>query len=608
MLHTVLRYFLAALLLAAIPAQAVSLDELVAKKTASTADFLAVEEAFRFSADAVGQTVYLRWDIAPGYYLYQHRFRFEAEGMKLGAPQFPKGEAHSDEYFGEVTVHRGFLEIPLPVEGSGPLRLAVSWQGCADKGLCYPPVDQVVELEIAASAPGATPVAAASAPPSPENEGSRLNGLLRRGDLLGSLGFFLLAGLGLAFTPCVFPMLPIVASLVAGQKAGPGHRARGFFLSLAYVQGMALSFAALGVVAASAGYGLAGLFQAPWMVALVCALFVALALSLFGLYELRLPSVLLSRASALSNRQAGGTYLGAALMGVLGTLVVSPCVTAPLAAAMLHIAQTGDRVLGGLALYALAMGMGLPLLLLGLGGDRLLPRAGAWMDGIKSAFGVGLLALALYLGSRFLPGSLVLLLWGGLCVVSAVYLGAFARDRESKWTPLRQGLGLVLFAIGIAQTLGAAMGHADPLAPLSGLSLGASAQAQATASPDLPRLTFRRFKTVEELDRLLAEAKQAGKPVMVDFYADWCVACHEFAAKTFPDPAVRPLLERFVLLQADVTANDAEDVRLLKTYSVLGLPTLLFFDAEGRETAASRVTGFLPPTDFAARLMPLLPR
>ena len=225
------------------------------------------------------------------------------------------------------------------------------------------------------------------------------------------------------------------------------------------------------------------------------------------------------------------------------------------------------------------------------------------MDGIKAAFGVGLLGLALYLGSRFLPGPLVLLLWGGLCIVSAVYLGAFARDRESKWTPLRQGLGLVLFAVGIAQTLGAAMGHGNPLAPLEGLSLGGPAQAQAAAGP-----AFRRFKTVEDLDRLLAEAKSAGKPVMVDFYADWCVACHEFAAKTFPDPAVRPLMERFVLLQADVTANDAEDVRLLRHYAVLGLPTLLFFDAEGREQAEGRVTGFLGPQDFAVQLQALLPR
>lgn len=613
-----IRLFALCLTLAGLPALAAGVDDILAARPARTGEFLPVDRAFRLSAEVIDRHAYVRFDIAPGYYLYQHRFRFEAEGASLDAPAFPPGEAHEDENFGSVTIYRQFVEIPLAVRaGQGQFRLTVHYQGCADRGLCYPPESRTLELStqaattpVAPLSPSALPTSRASplpqeqaAVPRAPTEENRLARLIKNGSLPTIAGVFLLAGLALAFTPCVFPMLPIVASLVAGQAGKPISGRRGFFLSFAYVQGMALSFAALGVAAALAGHGLAGWFQSPWVVGAVCLLFVALALAMFGLYELRLPSALTSRAVELSNRQHGGTYLGAALMGVLGTLVVSPCVTAPLTGAMLYIAQTGDTRLGALALYALATGMGLPLLLIGLAGGKLLPRSGAWMDGVKAGFGVLMLGVALYLGSRFFPGPVRLLLWSALLIVSAVYLGAFTRIRESKWTPLRQGLGLLLFVLGIAQALGAAMGSDDPLAPLADLSLGAPAQA---AKLD-PYAGFVRFKTVEELEQRVAEAKAAGKPVLVDFYADWCVACHEFATQTFPDPAVQALMSHAVLLQADASANDAEDVRLMKAKAILGLPTLLFYDREGRELEQARVTGFMEAQAFAAHLRQIWP-
>lgn len=608
-----LRVLAVGLIALTLNSHAAGLDEVLGKKPARPGDFLDVDQAFQFSAEVVDRTVYARFTIAPGYYLYQHRFQFHAQGAPLGQPAYPGGEAHVDDYFGKVTIYRQQVEIPVPVTGAGSdLELTVSYQGCADKGLCYPPTEKTVHLTLGRAAsdapPPAQPESAAVPRPDPRpadsaplSEETRLARLLAGASLPVAIGFFLLLGLGLAFTPCVFPMLPILSSLVAGQAGRPNSAGRSFTLSFAYVQGMALSFALLGIAAAMAGRGLAGLFQSPWIIGAVCLLFVLLALSMFGLYELRLPSVLTTRAAELSNRQKSGTYLGAVLMGVLSTLVVSPCVTAPLAGAVLYVAQTGDKLLGGLALYALALGMGLPLLLIGTAGGKLLPRAGAWMDGIKAAFGVGLLGIALYLGGRFLPGSVALLLWAALCIVSSVYLGAFARDRESKWTPLRQGLGLLLFVIGTAQAVGAAMGNSDPLAPLSGLSLGAPAQA---AKAD-PYASFLRIKTVEDLERELAAAKAAGKPVLVDFYADWCVACHEFASKTFPDPAVKALMAQAVLLQADATAYDAEDQRLMQAHAVLGLPTLLIYGRDGREFTESRVTGFMPAEAFAAHLRQL---
>lgn len=587
-------------LLLALPLLAADLNDILGKKPSRAGQFLEVDEAFQLSAEVVGDKIVARWTLADGYYLYQHRFGFSADGARLGKPLFPAGKPYHDENFGDVTIYTTFVEVPVPITAAqGDFTVQIDYQGCADKGLCYPPTSKTVALSatVLANAQSDVATAAVSAEPKalPQTEENRLSRLIADASLPVIAGVFLLAGLALTFTPCVFPMLPIITSLVAGQHGHTRSTSRNFWLVFAYVQGMAVSFALLGVAAALAGRGLAGVFQSPWMVSLVALLFIGLALSMFGLYELRLPSALTTRATELSNRQQDGSLLGAALMGVLGTLVVSPCVTPPLTAAMLYIAQTGDKLLGALSLYMLAVGMGLPLLIIGTLGGKLLPRAGAWMDTVKAGFGVMMLGLALYLVSRFLPGPLVLALWAALFIFSAVALGAFINTH-----PLRQGLAIVLLVTGLLQALGAAMGNTNPLLPLQDLRIGTAQAARLD-----PYAHFRKVKTVEALATLVAEAKAAGRPVMVDFYAEWCVACHEFAAQTFPDPAVKSWMDQALLVQVDVTANDAEDKRILKHHAVLGLPTLLFYNRDGVELSEARVTGFMKPEPFARHLAAL---
>lgn len=561
-------------------------------------EFLPPDEAYQFSAWAKGDgTVTLNWVIAEDYYLYRQQTRVSTDtpGFTLGEPRFPQGEMHTDEFFGTQEVYRGVLDVVVPVTaGSGELQLRVRYQGCADAGLCYPP--QIKTVTVAVDGPAA-PGAVAAADEAPAGAGrlsetDRLAALIREGHLAWLVLAFAGFGLLLAFTPCVFPMVPILSSIIAGQGARITAM-RGFTLSLAYVIGVALTYGALGVIFGATGANLQAILQAPGVLIATAVLFVLLALSMFGFYELQLPAFLRERLDAASRRQRGGHFTGVFVMGVLSALVVSPCVAAPLAAAFIVIAQSGDTLRGGLSLFSLGLGMGIPLLVLGASEGKLLPRAGAWMNAVKALFGVLLLAVAVWLLERIVPGWLNMLLWALLAIVSAVYMGALAQP-AGNWMKLWKGLGFALLVWGVLLLVGLAGGHHDPLQPLKGFGGGAAVQEQ--------HLAFKRIKTVEDLQRELAAAAQQNRPVMLDFYADWCISCKEMEKYTFTDPAVQSALANTVLLQADVTANDAADRALLDHFGLYGPPAIIFFDRRGRAIPGSRVDGYLPADEFVAHV------
>jgi thiol:disulfide interchange protein DsbD len=426
---------------------------------------------------------------------------------------------------------------------------------------------------------------------------------LAGGSLPAVVPLFFGFGLLLAFTPCVFPMIPILSGIIAGQ--GPSITARkAFVLSLVYVLAMALTYSVAGVLAGLFGANLQAAFQNPWILGLFALVFVALALSMFGFYELQLPSSLQTRLAEISNRQAGGSLVGVAIMGLLSALIVGPCVAPPLAGALIFIGQTGNAVLGGIALFALSLGMGAPLIAIGTSAGELLPRAGAWMDAVKAVFGVAMLAVAILLLERILPPAIAMLLWSLLLIGSAVFLGALQDlpPEAGGWRKLWKGLGFVLLTYGVLMLVGAASGGKDTVLPLRGLALTGASGATA------PHALFRHVKSAADLDRELAAASATGKPVMLDFYADWCVTCKEMERYTFSDPAVVARMSRFVLLQADVTANDEQDQALMRErFGIPGPPAILFFDAQGRERQGYRVIGFMSAEEFAAHLRRALP-
>jgi len=494
----------------------------------------------------------------------------------------------------------------------------VKYQGCAERGICYPPATQRVSLDLPATA-AATRIAATRTPeprgagvsPSdaavasteqPVSESDQIAAVLAGGNLWAVIALFFGFGLLLAFTPCVFPMIPILSGIIAGQ--GPQITARkAFVLSLVYVLAMALTYTAAGVLAGMFGANLQAAFQNPWILSFFALIFVALAMSMFGFYELQLPSSLQTKLSEISNRQQGGTLAGVAIMGLLSALIVGPCVAPPLAGALIFIGQTGDAILGGAALFALSMGMGTPLIAIGTSAGKLLPRAGAWMDAVKAVFGVALLGVAIVLLERILPPAAAMVLWALLLICSAVYLGALQQlpPDSGGWKKLWNGLGLFLLAYGLLMLIGAAAGGKDTVQPLRGLGLGSGGAAQQHAA-------FKRIKTAADLDREIAAAAGAGRPVMLDFYADWCVSCKEMERYTFSDPAVIAEMDRFVLLQADVTANDEQDQALIQgRFGIPGPPAILFFDFDGQELRGYRVIGFKPAEEFADHLRKAVP-
>lgn len=572
---------------------------------------LAPEQAFTYEAIAWDAgTVLARFTARPGYYLYADKFEFTVvagRGFEISTVELPAGVIKDDPEFGSVPVYYGQVEVPVrfrrPAGPATQVTLQAEFQGCRDGDICYPPMSRAVSFEMPLTdMPVGGSRASATEPPglAPVSEQDRLASLLTSSPA-GALAAFFLAGLLLAFTPCVFPMVPILSGIIIGQGSQL-TTARAFWLSLVYVLAMSITYTVAGVLAGLFGQNLQAVFQNPWILSGFVLIFLALALSMFGFYELQLPGRLQTRLTEASNRQRGGALWGVAVMGFLSALIVGPCVAPPLMAALIVIGSSGDAVLGGAALFALSIGMGVPLILFGVSAGKLVPRAGPWMNAVKAVFGVGLLALSIWMLERILPASLIMLLWGALAIACGIFLGALERIEAgaSGWKRLWKALGMLLLVLGILELVGAASGGDDWLRPLDGL------RPAAPGAPAGEHAAFVRIKSLEDLDQALAEAGAAGQGAVFDFYADWCVECKRMERNTFPEPGVKALLSRMRLLQADVTAHDAIDQELMRAFGVIGPPAILFFDRRGEEMKGFRLVGYFEPEPFSAHLQKVL--
>ncbi len=576
-------------------------------------EFLPEEQVFIPSFQAKNGYIEARWDIEEGYYLYRDKFAFKVtsgEGVTLSEHISPPGKKKTDEAFGDIEAYYDAVVIKIPytraVNERSAIEMEVKYQGCADAGFCYPPLTKTFPITLPKFDTPAAPIAM-SAPQTGEDtfvtEQDRFAQSLASDNIFWIIAAFYGVGLLLAFTPCVFPMIPILSSIVVGQ--GNTSTRQAFFLSLSYVLAMAMTYTVIGIFAGLSGANLQAAFQNPWVLGVFSLVFVALSLSMFGFYDLQLPSGLQNKLAQLSNNQKGGTLIGAGIMGFLSALIVGPCVAAPLAGALIYISQTGDGALGGIALFALSMGMGTPLLLIGTSAGKFLPKAGGWMTAVKAVFGVMLLAVAIWMLERVLPPAVTLFLWAVLAIMSAIYLGAIRRlePEADGWQKLWQGTGVVLLAYGLLLLVGAASGGNDPLQPLSKFSL-----AQSTASSsNQQKLAFKYVKGLEEINAEVAIANAAGKPVMLDFYADWCVSCKEMEKYTFSDGNVQATLSNVVLLKTDVTENDDVDSAMMKHFGVFGPPAILFFDTNGQERKQHRVVGYMKADAFNTHIQRALP-
>ncbi|RFC37070.1 MAG: thiol:disulfide interchange protein DsbD [Candidatus Nitrotoga sp. SPKER] len=557
-------------------------------------------------------TLLTNFKITPGYYLYRDKVTFtisgdsaKTAGVKITNVSMPKGEMKSDPNFGDMTVfHQSFqavITLDRNTDTAQEITLAASYQGCKENDLCYAPIDKQFNILLPKASLATTitsqmqvsPQSAQGLAMPADSESTQLAKLFKQGSFWLIVSFFFGAGLLLAFTPCVLPMIPILSGIIVGRSSHP-TKMHGFLLSLAYVLGMALTYAAIGVAAGLSGTLLSSALQTPWALGSFAAVFVLLSLSMFGFYELQLPAALQSKLTNTSNQLHGGHLSGVFVMGALSAVIVSPCVAAPMAAALLYIGQTHDAWLGGTALFALAMGMGLPLLLIGASAGALLPKAGVWMEAVKHFFGVVMLALAIWLISPLIPLSIQMLLWAALLVLSAIYMHALDAlpNNASGWQKLWKGIGILALLLGSAYLIGALSGARDILRPLAALGNGQAAAAST--------LQFMRVKNVAELDARIAQAK--GKTVMLDFYADWCISCKEMERYTFTDAQVQAKLKKIVLLQVDVTANNNEDKSVLKRFELFGPPAILFFDAQGHEQDVRRVIGYQNAGQFLQSL------
>ncbi|HEY6517004.1 MAG TPA: protein-disulfide reductase DsbD [Steroidobacteraceae bacterium] len=563
---------------------------------ASQQKFLPVDQVFHVSAAAAApNAIRLDWSIRDGYYLYRSRLKIATtDGTTLGTLQLPQGQIKMDPYFGREEIYRRQLTALLPVGRSspgspGPVSLRVTYQGCADAGLCYPPTTKTLTVSLppaGSGTPGAGSAAgSASSAAQPPQQGYAAAAL--SGSLLTMLAAFYGYGLLLAFTGCVYPTIPILSAIIVGQ----GRKVttlRAFVLSLAYVLGMALTYTSAGTAfAALGGRAPAAAFERPWIVASFAALFAAMALSMLGLFTVQMPAALQTRIASLSTRQSAGTLGGVAIMGALSALLVTTCVGPALVAALALISQTGEIARGAAALFAMSIGTGTPLLIIGTSAGRLLPKAGAWMETIKRFFGAVMLGVAVWMLGRVLPPRLSLALWTIPVATAAAVLFVGARDVQASRWPLRFG-GLIAGLYGLTLLAGAALGGTSPLSPIPAWS------------GTRPALPFYPIRSVADLDRQVAQASHQGRPVMIDFYADWCTSCKEMEDTTFLDPTVRKALSGMVLLRADVTSDDAADQALLKRFGIFGPPTIAFFGSDGQERASYRVVGYMKGAEFAA--------
>ena len=566
--------------------------------------FLPVEQAFVFDFRQNGNELELSWTIAEGYYLYKEKIKLAGVAVSFSHPTMPVGEPHEDEYFGKTEIYRKSLTIKVPLSDidAKDALLKVRFQGCADAGLCYPPVTQQVPLfpvKDATAAPAAEATTANSQASAPV-----VSTQLELANRLGSdrglltLGFFFVLGLGLAFTPCVFPMYPILTSIIVGQgnKLSTGQA---FRLSMAYVQGMAITYSLLGLVVASAGVKFQAAFQHPAVLIGISILFVVLALAMFGVFTLQLPSSWQEKVSNISNNQQGGSIKGALVMGVLSGLVASPCTTAPLTGVLLYIAQSGDMLYGALVLYILSLGMGLPLLVLGSSGGKILPRPGAWMDLVKAIFGFLLLSVPLVLLSRILSEDVLLVLSSLLVLVFAAFI---QQSQQLFQKPLARTLCWLIATVMISGTV--MVNYQHWLAPTTAVASQVAVEATNAAAVG----EFIDINSIADLDKQLNAAKADGQYVMLDFFAHWCVACKDFEEKTFTDTAVKAEMAKMRLLRIDVTDATPEQQQVLDKFQVLGLPTLLFFSPNGDEMSQSRITGFQGPEEFKTHLSSLSAR
>ncbi len=588
-------------------------------KFSSNNEPLRVEEAYQFSAEVENpEQLRLLWQIADETYLYYDKIKIaltNADGVNIGdynlpEPLIKQDALRIDGTTGELAVYYDGIDLLLPLTRTNiaatTIELEVKYQGCADLGICYQPITEKVTLNLpSASAPTVIPkTTAPKTAPSPIAkeeiiaEQDRLADILVNESIWLVVAIFFGAGLALALTPCIFPMIPILSGIIAGHGVKI-TQSKAFILSLVYVLAMAITYTSIGVAMGLLGGNLQVAFQDPWVLSAFVAVFVFLALSMFGFYELQLPHKLQTKLTEASNKQRSGSLIGVAIMGFLSALIVGPCVAPPLAAALIVIGQTGDWVRGGISLFALSMGMGTPLLILGASAGKLLPKAGAWMDAVKAVFGVGLLAVAIVMLERIIPAPISMALWGILLIVSAIYMGALRvlPIEASGWDHLWKGLGVVLMIYGALMLVGTAAGGKDTVQPLRGLGLGAATNTGTTSA----HLSWKAIKSVADLDRELAAASAKGKPVILDFIADWCVSCKEMERYTFSDPKVINVLSNYQLLQADVTAYDENDKALIEgRFDLPGPPGIIFYDRNGQERRNYRLVGFMAADEFAA--------
>lgn len=587
---------------------------------AATHEPLTMDQGFQFSAKVRdSQTVIAQWKMPPGYFLYRKHLKISADSdtVKLGEPLFPKGVIKSEPGYGSYEVYQNEVSIPVPVisSKSDKINLTVRYQGCSEEGYCYPPTDKHITVDLSkvdpTTPPSTLPIAkeVASSPSMPDmkeltaaptSEQERATMLLSSGHYLTIILSFLGFGLLLAFTPCVLPMVPILSGIIVGQNREKLTTSRAFSLSLVYVLSMSLTYSIAGILIGYLGGSVQAAFQKPWMLITFSMMFVALAFSFFGFYEIQLPQKLQSSLSKASHKQRSGSFIGVAIMGCIATLIVSPCVTPALVGALGYIGKSGNAVLGGVALFALGFGMGIPLLLIGTAGGKFLPKAGVWMNRVKSIFGVILLAMAIWMVDRILPATVSMLLWAFLLIFTAAYMGVFRPTADGALSRFNHGLSAIFLVYGVLLLIGTSMGHTNALQPLF-----SEPSSPAAATPTLTAENNTNFKHVadeNEVSNAIQDAISQKKIVMLDFSAKWCTSCKLMENRTFNHPDVVKALGNFVTLKADVTENDHIAKNLEKKFQVIAPPTLLFFDNTGKELEKLRIVGEMGPKEFLAHL------